>query len=231
VPDELTADAPPAAPDTPATATPADAPPAPPRRRRARWVSAALVAVAVVVLAVVLWPSNSDDAAGKGPLRLLEPAATSLPVHLGEKTAFGLTVVANDGDEDAVLESVAPVDPLPGTTLVGTYAAGPDRRYQAVPATRAWPSRMATDVHPLAGFRVPPVSTRAGRRGTEVILVFRADRPGRFGFAQVRLTYRAGGKRHRATLLSGYAYCPVKVIDTAPHCPTPEPSPAAVAAS
>jgi hypothetical protein len=68
------------------------------------------------------------------------------------------------------------------------------------------------------------VNRPQGRRGTELIIVLRADRPGRYGFAQVRVTYRVGSLHYVETFLSGYAYCPVKVIDTGRRCAQVKPS-------
>jgi hypothetical protein len=193
----------------------------PPRRAM---VAGALVVLAAVVVAVLLL-SGGDDAATDGPLRLGESSSLGQSVHLGRPTAFGLPVVLNKSDQDVVLESVAPIDPLPGTRVIATYASGPDRRYLSVPGTRDWPSKLATDVHPLAGYRVAPESQPAGRRGVDLLLVLATDGPGRYGFTRIRVAYRAGSKHYRETFLSSYAYCPrARLGALPPACPAPKQS-------
>jgi hypothetical protein len=188
---------------------PAATPPRPGQHRRKlrrAWLLAALVAGLAAAAATWLLLIR-DPGLSEGPLTSPDATSGGFGRTAGEPFAFGLPVAWNAGDQPAVLERVEPVNPTPGLRVLTTRAAGPDRKYLAVPATPEWPSDMLTDLHPVRGFRVDPRSQPDGERGVELVLVLQAGKPGRYQFKAVAVTYTVDGKRHRSYIRNGIGVC------------------------
>jgi len=169
----------------------------------------AALAAALVAAALVVWlgRGSSADEATPGPVRGAEGSVISAQRKLAHPFSFGLAVALNTGREPAVLDRISIVRPASGLRLLDTRVAGNDRRYASVVTTPGWPSRQLTDLHPVRGYKLPPLSAPGGERGAELVFVLRAERPGHLGFWQVAVDYRVRDRRHHAVLNSGLQVC------------------------
>jgi hypothetical protein len=168
-------------------------------------------AIGVAVAALLgWWAYRSYGPPTPGPLASDVAESLGIQRRVGETFTYGLPVVVNAGDEPAVLERIAPVDPTPGLELLHTRISGSDRKFRSFASGR-WPdpSRF-TDLHPVRGFVVHPEHVRGWDRGAELIFVMRAGSPGRYKFKAVAVEYRVGSREHRAVLDIGLGVCVTK---------------------
>jgi hypothetical protein len=158
----------------------------------------------------LLMPSTGCQP-GPGPVGNPNTNKLAFSVPADDPFTYGLVIVWNDGPEDAELEEIEMVDPTPGLHLLGAEVGGPDRRFAAFGGDRIYPPRhpRATDVHPLAGFRLPPRTKRDGKRGAQIILQLRASEAGIFRFQGVRLNYRVGDTQYSAVIPHAFRACAV----------------------
>jgi hypothetical protein len=144
-----------------------------------------------------------------GPVRTDSSTATSLVADIGQVVTFGGIVLENFSRSPAVLESVR-IDPHldPAMTLVDVKVAGKDRGIGMVGTDKVFPpSGMPSDsLHPVAGAIVPP-RQEGDEWGVEVLMAFKLNRPGQFGFRHAVVDYRIGGKRHRVRLDDAFVLC------------------------
>lgn len=68
------------------------------------------------------------------------------------------------------------------------------------------PGIPAEALRPLSGAVVPPRHEDPDW-GVEVLLGFKLNRPGQFGFHHALIDYRIGGKRHRIRVNDGFFIC------------------------
>ena len=168
----------------------------------------AFAAILVVGVAVGAWFALTRDGdPSPGPLGSPEATSGGFGRTAGRPFAFGLAVAWNSGEESVVLERIEPVDATPGLRVLETRVSGADREFLYVAATREWPSKEFTDLHPVRGSRVAPRSAPAGERGVEFVFALRADKPGRYVIKGVAVEYTADGKRHRAIIRNGLGVC------------------------
>jgi hypothetical protein len=163
-----------------------------PRALRARPVAWAAVAAAVV--AAGLWIIRGDGEPSPGPLDSREVSSLGIGRWVGETFGYGLPIVFNRGNEVAVLDRIELVDPPAGLRVLETQVAG-TRRRGSLASTVGPPEREIGDLHPVRGHRVPPIGTRDGDRGVELVFTLRADEPGRYAFTRIAVAYRVGSGR------------------------------------
>jgi hypothetical protein len=178
-----------------------------PARKRLRLaVGAGIVVLAIGGLLVLLLRGGGPPTAG--PLASPEHSSIGFPQKAGNAFPFGLAVAFDRSGRPARLESIAPVAPTPGLRLLDTRVAGAARGGTLVGSYR-WPDPAFKDLHPVRGYVVPPAGSPAGRAGVQLILVLRADRPGRYVVKGVSVDYRVGTTSHRAVIHQGMAVCVV----------------------
>jgi hypothetical protein len=186
---------------------------------RKRWFQGPrmrLLVIAVVVLslggAALIYRRSTGVAmhdADHGPVRTESDTTTSMRVEVGEVVTFGGIVLENFGQRPAVLEDIRIDPPLDsGMTLVDVRVAGSDRGIGMVGTDGGFPpsGMPSAAIHPLAGAVVPP-EQGGDRWGVEVLMGFRLNRPGQFGFNHALVDYRIGGKRHRIRVDDGFVLC------------------------
>jgi hypothetical protein len=144
-----------------------------------------------------------------GPVRTDSATTTSLVADIGQVVTFGGIILENYSENPAVLESIRIDPPLDsGMTLVDVKVAGKDRGIGMVGTDRVFPPEgMPSEaVRPLPGMIVPPRHEDPDW-GVEVLMAFKLNRPGQFGFKYALVDYRIGEKRHRIRLEDGFVLC------------------------
>lgn len=144
-----------------------------------------------------------------GPVRTDSDTTTGIHAEVGEVVTFGGIVLDNHGNRPAVLESIRIDPPLdPGMSLVEVKVAGKDRGIGMVGADRGFPPPgiRAEAFRPLPGSIVPP-RQEDEEWGVEVLMGFRLNKPGQFGFHHALVDYRIGEKRHRIRVNDGFVIC------------------------
>lgn len=202
--------------DRVATLALVDTAPAPVRKRRFQGRPMRLLVLAVVVLflggAALIYQRSTGRAlhdADHGPVRTESDTTTSIRADVGQVVSFGGIILDNFSNRPAVLESIRIDPPLDsGMTLVDVKVAGRDRGIGMYGADGAFPppGLPAGALHPLPGAIVPP-EQGDDRWGVEVLMAFRLNRPGQFGFNHALVDYRIGGKRHRIRVDDGFVLC------------------------
>ena len=206
---------------TPSTA--ADAATAMPRRPTRRWLvlGGLGVALAAAGIALALVFAGGDDG---GPVRGTDRNGLSFPRRAGTTFTYGLPVVSNTADEEAVLRRATLASPTPGLVTRAARVGGPRRILGAVPGDDRWPPAMARllDMRPLAGFRLAPKDRPEGRMGAALLFALRAARPGRYTARGVKLEYTVGDHRYTQLVPSALAVCVVPAHGRLPsNCPLP----------
>jgi hypothetical protein len=192
---------------------------APERRRRIPRRRALVAAVALVAAAVAAALLVRGGALGNGPLGNKDVFSASGSVRFGKLAATGAPTAFNYGDETAVLERIALVNPPPGIHVVQTRVAGPRRG--ATPAMTAWPDRDFRDLHPVDGYRLAPADTQAGRDGVALLFVMNIKTPGRHAVPAVDVSYHIGDTRYRARIRNAFAVCSYTGPKRVVHCRAP----------
>jgi hypothetical protein len=199
-----------------ASLTCVDPPPAASSKRRFGSWRVRLVVTAVLVpglTGTALMYKRSTGRAmhdfDSGPVRTESDTTTSIVADIGQVVTFGGIVLDNHSKHPAVLESIRIDPPLDsGMSLVDVKVADKNRGIGMVGADRGFPPEgMPTAaIHPLPGAIVPPEQGH-DRWGIEVLMAFRLNRPGQFGFNHALVDYRIGGKRHRIRVDDGFVLC------------------------
>lgn len=146
----------------------------------------------------------------------------SFSMPAGQNGFWGQTVIYNTSDTDAVLKDARPIDPPPGLQIVDVLIAGPKRKFMPMSGGDRWPDESLTDLRSVAGtvMVIPPVESRLGERGVEIVVVVRPARPGRYLITKLDLTYRVGHRDHRRTVVAALALCArTRVTDANLACP------------
>ncbi len=188
-----------------------NAPPARSWKRRlgGRWTRLLLIAV-LVLGGTVIYKRSTGRAlhdADHGPVRTESDTTTSIRADIGQVVTFGGIILENYGKSPAILESIRIEPPLdPAVTLVDVKVAGKDRGTGQVGADVGFPTphiRPET-LRALPGAVVPP-----GEHdwGVEVLMAFRLNQPGQFGFQHAVIDYRIGDKPHRIKVSDGFVIC------------------------
>jgi hypothetical protein len=154
------------------------------------------------------WGRAMHDFDG-GPVRTDSDTTSIVVADSGQVVTFGGIVLDNHSKHPAVLESIRIDPPLEsGMTLVDVKVADKTRGIGMVGADRVFPPEgmPATALRPLPGAIVPP-EQGDDRWGVEVLMAFRLNRPGQFGFNHALVDYRIGGKRHRVRVDDGFVLC------------------------
>ena len=188
-----------------------DAPPARSWKSRfgGRWIRLLLVVV-LVLGGTVIYKRSTGRAlhdADHGPVRTESDTTTSIHADIGQVVTFGGIIVENYSKHPAILESIRTVPSLePAVTLVDVKVAGKDRGTGQVGADIGFPSRhiRPETLRPLPGAIVPPGEHEWG---VEVLMGFRLNQPGQFGFHHALIDYRIGDKRHRIRVSDGFVIC------------------------
>jgi hypothetical protein len=169
--------------------------------RRLRRGLAAGAAVLLVALAA-WWLLIRDSTPSQGPLGSNELGVSdgiSSYKHVGE-FGFGYAIVVNRGKAPAVLDRIRLVGATPGLEVIATHVAGLKRSTGGVSFTNVWPSPEFEDLHPVAGFAVPPSTEPGADRGVELVFGLRTRKPGIYETASVAVDYKVGGSKHQATV-------------------------------
>jgi hypothetical protein len=180
-------------------------------RRRGRLMLVAVLVLGLGGVATIYRRATGTamHGADSGPVRTDSDTTTGLVAEVGEVVTFGGIILENVSNHAAVLESIRIDPPLdPGMTLVDVKVAGKDRGIGMVGTDRVFPpSGMPPEaVRPLPGAVVPP-RQEDDKWGVEVLMAFKLNRPGRFGFHHALVDYRIGGKRHRIRVDDGFVMC------------------------
>jgi hypothetical protein len=187
-------------------------------RRIVLIVAALVVAVAGgMVVSRVSGPAFHDFESG--PVKTDTDTITSLPVEVGQVFTFGGIVLKNYTDHQATLESIRFEPPLgSGMTLVDLKVAGDDRNVGLVGSSVEFPPELipAKALRSFEGAVVPSRPDDPGKRGVELLMGLRVNKPGEFGFRHVVVEYRTSGKSHRVRLNDGFIAC--APIQDFPHC-------------
>lgn len=188
-----------------------------------RWLAVAAAVVGLAVCAFVAWIVLRDDGSSPGPVKTAVTDSASFPLVTGQTGSWGPTVLFNDSEDDAVLDTVRPVDLKPdGLEIVATRIGGPRRKFMAVGATYSWPHKHYTDLHPVEGMVIPPMGSPLGERGVHVVFAVRGRKPGRYTLTRLEVTYRAGGRRHTRVVGAGLAVCVTAREVKKPNCEPPD---------
>ena len=145
----------------------------------------------------------------RGPVRTESATGTSLVADIGQVVTFGGILLENFSKSPAVLEGIRIEPPLdPAMTLVDVKVAGKDRGIGMVGTDRVFPpSGMPTNaLHPLPGAIVPP-RHEDDKGGIEVLMAFKLNQPGQYGFRHAVIDYRIGDERHRVRLSDAFVLC------------------------
>jgi hypothetical protein len=176
-------------------------------------------AVAAAIAASILagcGGSNAPDLAANSNESL------GFPARVGKPFGFGLPVLRNRSDEPVTLKGASLDGGSGGLEVLRTQAAGEDRRLNLVANSLQLPYiNRNQHPHPLEGAVVAPATSKAGRRGVEVILTLRAPAKGRYAFDGLRVDFSQNGDSFSKT----FPY-PVRICATASrlerHCPVPK---------
>lgn len=190
--------------------------PVPGREKRFKGRRARLLLVAVLVLALggaaEIYRRSTGRAlhgAESGPVRTQSDTTTGIVADIGEVVTFGGIILESFSNRPAVLESIRIDRPLdPGMTLVDVKVAGKERGIGMVGTDLGFPpSDMPPEaLRPLPGAVVPP-RNEDDKWGVEVLMAFKLNRPGRFGFHHALVDYRIGDDRHRIRVDDGFVMC------------------------
>jgi hypothetical protein len=194
-----------------------DAAPEPSREsgnRLGHGMRVALIAGLVVALAggILVYERSSGRAShswDSGPVRTDSSTMTSLVADIGQVVTFGGILLENFSSRRAVLENIRIEPPLDSAMkLVDVKVAGKDRGIGMVGTDKVFPpSGMPSQAfHPLPGATVPPHQEDA-EWGVEILMAFKLNQPGQFGFRHAVIDYRIGSKRHRVRLADGFVLC------------------------
>lgn len=161
----------------------------------------AAASAAVLAFAVGGGESGSGGTAGVvregGPLADPDNAsATSAPVPLGQPYSWGLTALANAGDEVATIERIELVDVPEGMRVIGMYAL--DSSESGIGIGEDY----KPDGRPeLPGLRIGP------DKGYDIIVGLEITKPGRFAIPATRIHYRVGEQRYQTVMSHAIQLC------------------------
>ena len=144
-----------------------------------------------------------------GPVRTGSDTTTGIAADIGQIVTFGGIIVKNFSKRPAMLESIRIEPPLdPAVSLVDVKVAGKDRGPGMVGTDVGFPPpRIRPEaLRPLRG-AVVPSRQEDDQWGVEVLMAFKLNRPGQFGFQHAVIDYRIGGKRHRIRANDGFVIC------------------------
>ena len=145
-----------------------------------------------------------------GPLKPVGGEFNTDPMDIGQWLSAGSVVLGNHGSQPAVVEDISLINATGIVEIKGIYAAGPDRRSEVLAADdRGFPPPWldAAALRAPKGVEVPPLQSRRGRLGVEIIVVARLPRAGKGGWDGVTVDYRVGGKPYRTQYMVGYLLC------------------------
>ena len=160
------------------------------------------VAAGIVLVAFAAWWLLIRDATpSPGPL-----GSNELGVSDGISTyklvgefGFGQASVVNRGTAPAVLDRIRLVNASPGLEVFVTRVAGLKRSTGGTSFSDRWPSpKDFEDLHPVAGFSVPPSTEPGADRGVELVFGLRTRKPGVYETQAVAVEYSVAGEEHLA---------------------------------
>jgi hypothetical protein len=179
------------------------------RSRRRFWTSLALLAV--VAAGIAAWALSRAGATEGGPLAYEHGYEDRLAFTVPLDTAYswGLAMLRNSGDDDAVVTRVSLVEESGTIREVGVRAV-PERAEDAVGFA---PGFDASTGQAVDGLVVPP----GDGNGFQLVFGLEVDRPGISGFRGVRVEYRVGDSRFATTLGHLVVLCaPVEEYEECP---------------
>jgi hypothetical protein len=176
-------------------------------RRLRRGLAAA--AVLLVVAAAAWWVLARDDRPSPGPLLNQDKFGFSFLQHPGDTIGYGVAMAWNTGDQPVVLKRIRLVDPTPGLEVIDTRVSGQKRKLLALDRTSTWPSDEFEDIHPVAGYRVAPRNTAAGKRGVEFLFGLHLPKLGNYESQAVAIEYTVGDTKHLSYVHASLLICVV----------------------
>jgi hypothetical protein len=188
-------------------------------RRPRRRILLVLALMAAILGGTAVWALSRPDVVEGGPLAYAEGYNDRLAFTVPLDTAYswGLAVLRNSGESDAIVESVTLVDET-GTIRVVGIRAVPEAAEDAVGFAPDFDSSVGQGVD---GLVVPP-----GRgNGFQLVFGLEVDRAGLSGFRGLRVEYRVGDLRFATTLRHAVALCaPVEQYEECPEPPAAAPA-------
>lgn len=173
-----------------------------------------LVSLALIVAAlggISAWALARPDAVEGGPLAYEESYSDRLTFTVPLDTAYswGLPVLRNSGDTDAIVERVSLADESGTIRAVGVRAV-PEAAGISVGFAPGFDRSAGVDVD---GLVVPP----GDGNGFQLVFGLEVGDPGVSGFRGVLVEYRVGGKRFVTTLRHEVVLCaPVEQFEECP---------------
>lgn len=181
------------------------------RRLSRRGVLAGFVALSIVLaMSALAREVVHRTVVTDGPLKAEASDRIGFSQVTGRSFGYGMPVAFNTGDRIAELDAVRLLDPTPGLRTEAVYASGTARDGLYLAGSSRWPDPGWTDLHPVSGAQVAPLTTSRGRRGIELVFRLRADRPGRYRSRGVQLDYHVGRRPHRTVLTTTFVVCVYK---------------------
>lgn len=181
-----------------------------PGQRRILLGSAVLGLVIVVSSVGVALRNDGRDG---GPLAPGSEGVTmrGTTAEIGDRVTFGGVTLVNTGSRAAVLEGVSfePSLPTQLTFLGARVASDPHRKLHSVAVAQQFPPN-DPEIGPLEdlkGFDLPPLANNGDDRGVPILMGFSYDAPGVASFRAVRVDYRVGSRKFRATFEDGFVVC------------------------
>jgi hypothetical protein len=162
---------------------------------------------------IAAWAVSRPGATEGGPLAYDDRYEDRLAFTVPLDTAYswGLAVLRNSGNADAVVETVSLVDESGSVRELGVRAV-PEEAQNAVGFAQGFDAGAGQDVE---GLVVPP-----GRgNGFQLVFGLEVARPGISGFRGVRVEYRVESERFATTL--GHVVVLCAPVEEYEECPAP----------
>ena len=198
------------------------------RRGDFRPILLAIIALATVASCDLSERTSKEESeravgSGEGPLAAdVNPHGWAVAVKPRHTFTDGLEILRLTGDEPAVIEDISLVADE-GLTLVDSALLGPSRPIGGVQFVNEWPPVNDPDIgkEPLLPLHTPITPITEDPIGWELLLALRAERPGRFERAGIKITYTVGGRRYSTLRPAKLAVCATPTPETT-ECEPPE---------
>jgi len=178
----------------------------------------------VAVSAIAGCGGSGDEEKVGGPLQAGERSSVGIPAKTGQALTFSLPVIYNVSDSsDVTLDRVELERPDKDVEMVGSLTTGNSRRVNYQDADERFPptSRIYGKPRPLEGTRVPPVESKAGEAGVELIIGVKARKSGRVGARGLVLHYRDGDQKWRVRVPNAFVLCAAAKLTADTGCEEP----------
>lgn len=173
-----------------------------------------MLARVLVAVALLSGCGVGDVVGGDDPLgveRVGSGSGWSLGT-VGQQVAFGVTILTNRTDEDAILFSarLQRARVTEGAEPVATFAVNTLDAH-GMPAVGAWPADAdfrADSLHPVTGYRVTPNSS------VQLVVIINVREAGRYEWAGLQVEYVTSGRFYSELAAHEFVAC----VDQLPDC-------------